>query len=272
VVRDIVEIKETIFAGHFDEAFHDLVFYRQQAMSLFDLGYLDLQSRAVVESLSWEIIAEIARYYEGRSRMSDEMQDLVSGLKDQYLLNFSVFRSLPDSWALGQLFPITPLARLEEEPTVKGTIADITCDSDGKVDCFIGDGEGDDQREYLWFHQLNGKPYYIGIFLTGAYQDTLGDMHNLFGRMDEAHILLDSDEDSGWYIDETIEGDTIREVLEENEYAPAELIRSVKIQVEQAIKNGCGQAQRGYAYPGGIRGRLETVHLSTGGERYRRAK
>ncbi len=267
VVRDIVEIKETIFAGHFDEAFHDLVFYRQQAMSLFDLGYLDLQSRAVVESLSWEIIAEIARHYEGRSRMSDEMKDLVSGLKDQYLLNFSVFRSLPDSWALGQLFPITPLARLEEEPTVKGTIADITCDSDGKVDCFIGDGEGDDQREYLWFHQLNGQPYYIGIFLTGAYQDTLGDMHNLFGRMDEAHILLDSDEDSGWYIDETIEGDTIREVLEENEYAPAELIRSVKIQVEQAIKNDVVKPSEGMRILGEFEGGLKRyTYLQVGSD------
>lgn len=236
VVRNILEIKETVDAGHYDEAFHDLVFYRQQAMSLFDLGYLDLQSRAVVESLSWEIIAEISRHYEGKARMSEEMKELVAGLKDQYLLNFSVFRSLPDSWALGQLFPMTPLTRLTEEPTVKGTIADITCDSDGKVDNFIGDGEDQDQREYLWLHDLNDKPYYIGIFLTGAYQDTLGDMHNLFGRMDEAHIVLDSDEEAGWYIDETIEGDTIREVLEENEYAIAELIRSIKTQVEQAIK------------------------------------
>lgn len=236
VVRDILEVKETVDAGHFDEAFHDLVFYRQQAMNLFDLGYLDLHSRAAVESLSWEILAEIGRHYEGRSRMSDEMKELVAGLKDQYLFNFSVFRSLPDSWALGQLFPITPLIRLCEEPTVKGTIADITCDSDGKVDCFIGDGDGLDQREYLWFHALDGKPYYVGIFLTGAYQDTLGDMHNLFGRMDEAHVLLDSDEDLGWYIDETIEGDTIREVLEENEYSAAELVRSMKVQVEQAIK------------------------------------
>lgn len=236
VVRDILEVKETVDAGHYDEAFHDLVFYRQQAMSLFDLGYLDLQSRAVVESLSWEILAEISRHYEGKSRMSEEMKELVAGLKDQYLLNFSVFRSLPDSWALGQLFPMTPLTRLTEEPTVKGTIADITCDSDGKVDNFIGDGEDQDQREYLWLHDLNDKPYYIGVFLTGAYQDTLGDMHNLFGRMDEAHIVLDSDEDAGWYIDEIIEGDTIREVLEENEYAIAELIRSIKTQVEQAIK------------------------------------
>jgi len=236
VVRDILGVKETVDDGHYDEAFHDLVFYRQQAMSLFDLGYLDLQSRAVVESLSWEILAEIARHYEGKARMSDEMKELVSGLKDQYLFNFSIFRSLPDAWALDQLFPITPLVRLNEEPTVKGTIADITCDSDGKLDHFIGDGEGDDQREYLWFHQLNDQSYYIGIFLTGAYQDTLGIMHNLFGRMDEAHVLLDSDEESGWYIDETIAGDTIREVLEENEYAPAELVRSMKTQVEQAIK------------------------------------
>ncbi len=236
VVRDILEVKETVDAGHYDEAFHDLVFYRQQAMSLFDLGYLDLQARAVVESLSWEIIAEIAGHYETRIRMSEEMRELVASIKDQYLLNFSVFRSLPDAWALDQLFPVTPLQRLNEEPAAKGTIVDITCDSDGKVDAFIGDGDCVGGREYLWFHEFDGNPYYVGFFLTGAYQDTLGDMHNLFGRMDEAHVLLDSDEDSGWYIDETIEGDTIREVLEENEYATAELVRSMKIQIEQAIK------------------------------------
>lgn len=237
VVRDMLEIRETLDAGHYEEAFHDLVFYRQQAMSLFDLGYLDLHSRAIVESLSWEILAEIGRYYEGKSRMSDEMKDLIAGLKDQYLGNFSVFRSLPDWWALGQLFPITPLTRLGEEPTVKGTIADITCDSDGKVDCFIGDGEGENQREYLWLHELDQRPYYLGIFLTGAYQDTLGDMHNLFGRMDEAHVVLDKDEEGGWYIEETLKGDTVQDVLEENGYAPAELVRSMKLQVEQAIRS-----------------------------------
>jgi arginine decarboxylase len=235
VVRDILEIKNTLDAGHYDEAFHDLVFYRQQALSLFDLGYLDLQSRAVVESTSWEIVAEIGRQYEGKARMGDEMAELVASIKDQYLLNFSVFRSLPDAWALDQLFPIVPLARLATEPTAKGTIVDITCDSDGKVDSFIGDG--DLQNSFLWFHEFDGKPYYVGFFLTGAYQDTLGDMHNLFGRMDEAHVLLDADEESGWYIDETIEGDTIREVLEENEYAAAELVRSMKQQIEQAIKS-----------------------------------
>lgn len=234
VVRDILEVKETVDAGHYDEAFHDLAFYRQQAMSLFDLGYLDLQSRAVVESVSWEIAAQIAAHYEGKVRMPEEMKELVSGIKDQYLLNFSVFRSLPDSWALGQLFPAAPLHRLAEEPSSKGTLVDITCDSDGKVDQFIGDGE--ENRQYLWLHDFDGKPYYFGFFLTGAYQDTLGDMHNLFGRMDEAHVVLDPDEESGWYIDETIEGDTIREVLEENEYAAAELVRSMKQQVERAIK------------------------------------
>ncbi|MFA6507772.1 MAG: biosynthetic arginine decarboxylase [Treponemataceae bacterium] len=234
IVRDILEVRDTVDAGHYDEAFHDLVFYRQQANTLFDLGYLDLQSRAVVESVSWEIASEIARHFEGKTRISDEIKELVANMKDQYLLNFSVFRSLPDSWALDQLFPVMPLNRLTEEPTAKGTIIDITCDSDGKVDAFIGDGEND--QEYMWFHEFNNEPYYVGFFLTGAYQDTLGDMHNLFGRMDEAHVIVDSDEEAGWYIDETIEGDTIREVLEENEYSASELIRSMKQQVEQAIK------------------------------------
>ncbi len=235
VVRDILGVRETVDAGHYDEAFHDLIYYRQQAMTLFDLGYLDLQSRAVVEAASWDIAVEIARHFEGKTRVSDEIKELIASIKDQYLINFSVFRSLPDNWALGQLFPVVPLRRLGEEPTAKGTIVDITCDSDGKLDSFIGDGESD--REFLWFHEFNGEPYYLGFFLTGAYQDTLGDMHNLFGRMDEAHVIVDPDEESGWYIDETIEGDTIREVLEENEYSAPELVRSMKQQVEQAIKS-----------------------------------
>jgi arginine decarboxylase len=234
VVRDILEVRDTVDAGHYDEAFHDLVFYRQQATTLFDLGYLDLQSKAAVESISWEIASDIARHFDGKTRVSDEIKELCSGIKDQFLLNFSVFRSLPDSWALDQLFPVAPLTRLSEEPVEKGTIVDITCDSDGKLDSFIGDGEND--RNFLWFHRFDGNPYYLGFFLTGAYQDTLGDMHNLFGRMDEAHVVVDPDEESGWYIDETIEGDTVREVLEENEYAPTELVRSMKQQIDQAIK------------------------------------
>jgi len=235
IIRDILEVRETVEAGHYDEAFHDLVFYRQQAMTLFDLGYLDLHSRAIVESVSGEIATLIARFFETKTRVSDEIKELVTSMKDQYLLNFSVFRSLPDAWALDQLFPAIPLRRLNEEPTHKGTIADITCDSDGKLDSFIGDGEHD--SNFLWFHEFDGTPYYMGFFLTGAYQDTLGDMHNLFGRMDEAHVIVDPDEDSGWYIDETIEGDTIREVLEENEYSASEVVRSMKQQIEQAIKN-----------------------------------
>lgn len=234
VVRDILEVRDTVDAGRYDEAFHDLVFYRQQANTLFDLGYLDLQSRAIVESASWETAVDIARHFEGKSRVSDEIRELVASMKDQYLLNFSVFRALPDSWALDQLFPVVPLARLDEEPTAKGTIVDITCDSDGKLDSFIGDGET--EQPFLRFHELDARPYYVGFFLTGAYQDTLGDMHNLFGRMDEAHVLVDPDEESGWYIDETIEGDTIREVLEENEYSASEIVRSMKQQIEQAIK------------------------------------
>ncbi len=235
VVRDILEVRDTVEAGRYDEAFHDLVFYRQQANTLFDLGYLDLQSRAIVESASWEIAADIARHFEGQSRASDEIKELVASMKDQYLINFSVFRALPDSWALDQLFPVVPLQRLDAEPTAKGTIVDITCDSDGKIDAFIGDGEND--RKFLWLHEIGKEPYYLGFFLTGAYQDTLGDMHNLFGRMDEAHVIVDPDEESGWYIDETIEGDTIREVLEENEYSASELVRSMKQQVEQAIRS-----------------------------------
>ncbi len=263
LVRDILEVRESVDAGHYDEAFHDLVFYRQQATSLFDLGYFDLQSRAFVESIYWELAAEIAAHYEGVERMSEDMRELVAGLKDQYLLNFSVFRSLPDAWALDQLFPVVPLQRLDEQPDAKGTIADITCDSDGKVDAFIGDLEG--ERPFLPLHEIGSGPYYVGFFLTGAYQDTLGDMHNLFGRMDEAHVIIDSDEEDGWYIDETILGDTISEVLAENEYNPSELVRAMKQQVERAIKGDVVRPNDGMRILSDFDGGLKSyTYLSTG--------
>jgi arginine decarboxylase len=234
IVREVMAVWDTVEAGHYDEAFHDLAYLKQQAMSLFDLGYLDLETKAAVDALYWEIAADVAKHYEGKTRIPEDIRELTDSLKDQYLLNFSVFRALPDFWALGQLFPAVPVQRLDERPKFKGTIVDITCDSDGRVDRFIGGGE--EPNDYLPLHELNGRPYYLGFFLTGAYQDTLGDMHNLFGRMHEVHVRVDPDEEKGWYIDEEIQGDTVEEVLVQNEYVPAELVRSMRQQIDRAIK------------------------------------
>ena len=166
--------------------------------------------------------------------MPDEIYELKDSLGDQFLCNFSVFQSLVDHWALGQLFPIVPIHRLNEQPEHAGTLVDITCDSDGKINRFIA-GE-DEVRRILPLHQLNGKPYLLGMFLLGAYQDIMGDLHNLFGRVNEAHIFLDSDEESGFYIEETIPGSTIREVLRDVQFDTASLERGMKEQIDRAIK------------------------------------
>ena len=164
----------------------------------------------------------------------DDIIELESKFSDQYLCNFSVFQSLLDHWGYGQLFPIMPLHRLTEEPLRRGTLADITCDSDGTVAKFINLYE--EGVDTLALHELNGKPYYLGIFLTGAYQDIMGDLHNLFGRVNEVHVFLDPDEEDGWYIEEDIEGSTVEEVLSLNQYYENELVRGFKGQVDAAIK------------------------------------
>jgi arginine decarboxylase len=187
-----------------------------------------------VESLFWEIAEAVVENYGASKAIPDEIYDLEDSLADQFLCNFSVFQSLLDHWALGQLFPITPLHRLNEEPQHNATLVDITCDSDGKISKFIDSDET--VRQTLPLHALNGKPYYLGIFLLGAYQDIMGDLHNLFGRVNEAHVFLDSDEETGFYIEETIPGGTIAQVLADVQYEASTLERAMKEQIDRAIK------------------------------------
>jgi arginine decarboxylase len=164
----------------------------------------------------------------------DGFDDLKKQLADQYICNFSVFQSLLDHWALGALFPVVPIHRLNERPTQASTLVDITCDSDGKVSKFI---DLNDVRDTLQLHQVvEGQPYYLGIFLTGAYQDIMGDLHNLFGRVNEVHVFLDDDEECGYYIEETIAGNTVGDVLQMTQYDARDLAAKVKAQVDQAIK------------------------------------
>jgi arginine decarboxylase len=215
------------------ERFHDAVQKKEEAFSLFNLGYLDLENRAAAESLFWQICEQIAKEGRKAGYQPEELHDLNKLLADQYVCNFSVFQSLLDHWALDQLFPITPLHRLKEKPTVNAVLVDITCDSDGKIDRFIDLQDTDD---YISLHPLNGKPYYLGVYLTGAYQDIMGDLHNLFGRVNEVHVFLEDDEPNGFYIEEALSGSRIADVIEGVQYQQEDLCRKMKAQIDAATK------------------------------------
>lgn len=233
IVRQLFEVRENMNKRNRRESLHDAQALKEEAQSMFDLGLLDLSNKARVESLFWQIATQVTSLFAGTRVVPEEIQDLETQVCDQYLCNFSVFQSLLDHWALGQLFPILPIHRLNEAPSRNGILVDITCDSDGKISKFI---DLQDVRETLPLHPNNGKPYHIGIFLLGAYQDIMGDLHNLFGRVNEAHVFLDPDEESGYYIEEIIEGSTIGQVLSMTQYDSNELVRKMKLQVDQAIK------------------------------------
>lgn len=237
-VKQLAAIKERLFENPL-EALHDIQQIKEESQNAFDLGILDLPTKAKIETFYWHLVEEIVDYYRDRKKASgeeipEEVLDLTPHIADQYVCNFSVFQSLLDHWALGQLFPIMPLHRLNERPTCEGTLVDITCDSDGKV-CKFTDLRN--VREALPLHPIrNGEPYYLGFFLTGAYQDIMGDLHNLFGRVNEAHIFLDPDEESGFYIEETIPGHSVAQVLELTQYHTVDLARRMKQQVDEAIR------------------------------------
>jgi arginine decarboxylase len=214
------------------ERFHDALQKKEEAASLFNLGYLSLEERAQVESLFWLACRQIDEEAPPKGYQPEELLELRNLLAEQYVCNFSVFQSLLDHWALKQLFPIAPIHRHHERPSVNATLVDITCDSDGKVNQFI---DLQDVRDHLPLHPLNGKPYYLGIFLVGAYQDIMGDLHNLFGRVNEAHVFLDEDEEDGFYIEDTISGNRISEVLSGVQYAATDLCRLMKRQIDKAI-------------------------------------
>ena len=233
IVQKLFKIRDGLNKRNRRESLHNAQAIKEEVQSMFDLGLLDLRMKAKIEKLFWQIVTHVTALYHGARVIPEEIKELENQVCDQYLCNFSVFQSLLDHWALGQLFPIVPLHRLNEQPTRNGILVDITCDSDGKISKFI---DLQDVRDTLPLHPINSKPYYLGIFLLGAYQDIMGDLHNLFGRVNEAHIFLDPDEESGYYIEEVIEGSTIAQVLSMTQYDSNELIRKVKLQVDQAIK------------------------------------
>ena len=236
LIREIIEIDERLSEETLNEAWHDLLQIKEQSQNMFELGLLNLDVKGRVETLFWQVTEKLQRI--ARQMDPAEVPEDVKGLNvelaDQHICNFSVFQSLLDHWALGQLFPIVPIHRLNERPTLESTLVDITCDSDGKVGKYI---DLFDVRETLPLHELrDGEPYYLGIFLTGAYQDIMGDIHNLFGRVNEVHVFLDPDEESGFYIEEEIPGQSIGEVLAMTQYDWRDLEKRMKTQIDAAIK------------------------------------
>jgi arginine decarboxylase len=235
LLHEMVETQKALTKQNRMEVLHDAQQIKEQCQSMFELGLLELESKAKIEIIYWQIAQSVVELCRGMRYVPDEVKELETALGDQYLCNFSVFQSLLDHWALGQLFPIMPIHQLDQPPDRNGTLADITCDSDGKVSKFI---DLQDVKETLPLHRIRpGEPYYLGFFLLGAYQDIMGDLHNLFGRANEVHVFLDEDEESGWYIEERIEGSTVGSVLSMTQWDQHELIRLVKAQVDAAIKS-----------------------------------
>ncbi len=233
-VRDLGAIYQSITRKNFVEQYHDAVDHKEQAVSLFTLGYLDLAGRAKAERYFWascDKILKIVREFEGH--VPDEVAGLQRAMADTFYCNFSVFQSAPDHWAVKQLFPIMPIHRLREKPVRRAILADITCDSDGKVDQFI---DLHDVKDVLELHPFNGQPYYIGMFLVGAYQEILGDLHNLFGDTTAIHVTLD--EKHGYRIVDVVEGDTVTEVLGYVQYEKPDLLRRLRDLTEQALRTG----------------------------------
>lgn len=244
ITKELLEIRDDLEKWNKLEAFHDAKERKDDAFNMFMVGILGLEEKAKIETLYWQICEGVVASYKGQKYIPEEIRELGQSLGDQYMCNFSVFQSLLDHWALDQLFPIMPLTRLNERPTRHTTLVDITCDSDGAIDKFI---DLEDVSDTLMLHELkqqpeengNGhrkEPYYLGMFLMGAYQDIVGDLHNLFGRVNEVHVFLDPEEASGYYVEEIIEGTTIAQALEAVQYDPRELKRQMKSQVDRAIK------------------------------------
>jgi len=233
-VQDLFEAYGTISARRLVECYHDALTAREQVLQMFNLGLVSLKVRGLAERLFWATCARIRDFCRKSDDIPDELAGLEEILSDIYFCNFSVFQSLPDSWAIDQVFPIMPIHRLDERPDRKGVLADITCDSDGKIDRFVSPR---DVKRTLELHQVsNGDEYYLAAFLVGAYQETLGDLHNLFGDTHVVHIRLH--ESGGWAIDEIVKGDTANKVLEYMEYDVEELYPALARDCERAIRDG----------------------------------
>ncbi len=231
-VTDLFGIYRDLSKKNIIEAYHDAVQAMDESLNLFNLGGLTIESRALTERLFWAVCAKILKMIRELDYAPEELQGLEPLLSDTYFCNFSVFQSMPDSWAVKQLFPVMPIHRLNEAPVRKAVLGDITCDSDGKIDQFI---DLRDVRSTLELHPYNGQPYYLGAFLLGAYQEILGDLHNLFGDTNAVHVTLDDNGDVN--LEGVVKGDTVREVLAYVQYNADELINKLRKDLERAVRS-----------------------------------
>jgi arginine decarboxylase len=232
VIRQLAETWRSVTRKNFQEAYHDALQLKEEAANLFNVGLLDLRGRARVEQMFWGCCESILRVIRELDYVPDDLEALTKSLADTYYGNFSVFQSAPDHWAVKQLFPVVPLHRLNEKPTRRGVLADLTCDSDGKMDRFI---DLRDVKASLELHPFDGRPYVLGVFLVGAYQEILGDLHNLFGDTNAVHISLD---DRGYRIEHVVEGDSVSEVLAYVQYQKEPLMRRMRLASEEALRQG----------------------------------
>lgn len=233
LVRELYKIWDNLNSRNMLEDWHDAEQIREESLELFSHGMVDLKTRAEIEAMYWSVCHEINTLSKGMKHVPDELRNLDKLLADKYFCNFSLFQSLPDSWAIDQLFPVIPIQRLNERPTRKATLQDITCDSDGKIANFVSEGR---TSHVLPVHTLRrGEPYYLGVFLVGAYQEILGDLHNLFGDTNAVHLSV---KDGSYHIDQIIDGETVEEVLEYVQYYPKKLVRQLEIWVTKSVKQG----------------------------------
>jgi len=233
-IKDLFAVHRDVNKKNYAESYHDATQAMEETLNLFSLGYLCIEQRASAERMFWSIGRKLQRIVKELPYVPEDFQNLDTLLSDTYFCNFSVFQSMPDSWAIKQLFPVMPIHRLKEEPTRRAVLGDITCDSDGKIDQFI---DLRDVRSTLQLHPVTpGEPYYLGTFLLGAYQEILGDLHNLFGDTNAVHVHLEPDGTPN--VDTVIKGDTVSEVLHYVQYSSEILMNRIRKDVERAVRGG----------------------------------
>jgi len=233
LVKELYTLWDTVNQTRMLETWHDAQQIREEALDRFSLGLIDLKTRAQIERLFWSVARKVYRIVTNTKHVPDELRQISRILSDKYFCNFSLFQSLPDAWAIDQIFPIMPIHRLNEEPYVSATIQDMTCDSDGKIDNFI---TTTNSPHYLPVHPLKARePYYMGVFLVGAYQEILGDLHNLFGDTNAVHVSVD---ENGYKIDQVIDGESVAEVLDYVQYSAKKMVRTVETWVTTSVKSG----------------------------------
>ena len=233
LVKELYTLWDTVNQPRMLETWHDAQQIREEALDRFSLGLIDLKTRAQIERLFWSVARKVYQIVTNTKHVPDELRQISRILSDKYFCNFSLFQSLPDAWAIDQIFPIMPIHRLNEEPYVSATIQDMTCDSDGKIDNFI---TTTNSPHYLPVHPLKARePYYMGVFLVGAYQEILGDLHNLFGDTNAVHVSVD---ENGYKIDQVIDGESVAEVLDYVQYSAKKMVRTVETWVTTSVKSG----------------------------------